>query len=66
MKYGQPEIVNTDQGSQFTSDALTGAVPGKGIQLSLVGLEQSAKAYAVRLRGRNGIVGFAETWHIDA
>jgi putative transposase len=38
VKYRQPEIVNTDQGSsQFTSDAFTGAVLGKGIQLSMDG-----------------------------
>jgi putative transposase len=36
-KYGQPEIVNTDQGSQFTSDAFTEAVLGRGIQLSMDG-----------------------------
>ncbi|ASW04312.1 hypothetical protein CJU94_39890 (plasmid) [Paraburkholderia aromaticivorans] len=36
-KYGPPEIVNTDQGSQFTSDAFTEAVLGKGIQLSMDG-----------------------------
>jgi putative transposase len=36
-KYGQPEIVNADQGNQFTSAAFTAAVPGKGIQLSMDG-----------------------------
>jgi putative transposase len=38
-KYGQPEIVNTDQGSQFTSEAFTDAVlgKGKGILLSMDG-----------------------------
>jgi putative transposase len=36
-KYGQPEIVNTDQGSQFTSEAFTEAVLGKGILLSMDG-----------------------------
>jgi putative transposase len=36
-KYRQPEIVNTDQGSQFTSEAFTEAVLGKGIQLSMDG-----------------------------
>jgi putative transposase len=36
-KYGQPEIVNTDQGSQFTSDAFTEAVLGRNIQLSMDG-----------------------------
>jgi putative transposase len=36
-KYGKPEIVNTDQGSQFTSDVFAEAVLGKGIQLSMDG-----------------------------
>jgi transposase InsO family protein len=29
--YGTPEIFNTDQGSQFTSVAFTGALVGAGI-----------------------------------
>ena len=35
--HGRPEIVNTDQGSQFTSDEFTAAVLGKGIKLSMDG-----------------------------
>jgi len=35
--YGKPEIVNTDQGSQFTSDAFTGWVKAKDICLSMDG-----------------------------
>jgi putative transposase len=34
-KYGQPEIVNTDQGSQFTATAFTEAVLSRGIRLSM-------------------------------
>ena len=34
---GQPEIFNTDQGSQFTSDAFTGALRDQGIQVSMDG-----------------------------
>jgi putative transposase len=34
-KYGQPEIVNTNQGSQFTSEVFTDAVLGKGILFSI-------------------------------
>jgi putative transposase len=37
VKYGVPEIVNTDQGSQFTSAAFTEAVLGRGIALSMDG-----------------------------
>lgn len=35
--YGKPEIVNTDQGSQFTSDAFTVWVKDKEIRLSMDG-----------------------------
>lgn len=33
-RYGTPEIVNTDQASQFTSVAFTGALAGAGIKIS--------------------------------
>lgn len=36
-RYGAPEIVNTDQGSQFTAPAFTGAVLAKGCKLSMDG-----------------------------
>ncbi len=36
-KYGQPEIVNTDQGSQFTASAFTDAVLDRDIKLSMDG-----------------------------
>jgi putative transposase len=36
-KYGLPEIVNTDQGSQFTSTDFTDAVRSRGIALSMDG-----------------------------
>jgi len=36
-KYGQPEIVNTDQGSQFTATVFTEAVLSRGIRLSMDG-----------------------------
>lgn len=35
--HGRPEIVNTDQGSQFTSDVFTQCVLSKGIKLSMDG-----------------------------
>jgi len=35
--YGCPEIFNTDQGSQFTSDKFTGVLKGKDIQISMDG-----------------------------
>jgi putative transposase len=35
--YGKPEIVNTDQGSQFTAKAFVDAVKNQGCQLSMDG-----------------------------
>ena len=35
--YGTPEIFNTDQGSQFTGAAFTGALAGAGIKISMDG-----------------------------
>lgn len=36
-KHGKPEIINTDQGSQYTSEIFTGTVLSKGIKLSMDG-----------------------------
>ena len=36
-KYGTPEIFNTDQGSQFTSEAFTGLLKDSGISISMDG-----------------------------
>ena len=36
-RYGAPEIVNTDQGSQFTAEEFTHVVLGKGCKLSMDG-----------------------------
>ena len=36
-RHGQPEIFNTDQGSQFTSAAFTGLLAQNGIQISMDG-----------------------------
>lgn len=36
-RYGAPEIFNTDQGSQFTSEAFTGLLKEGGIQISMDG-----------------------------
>jgi putative transposase len=37
LRQGKPEIFNTDQGSQFTSEAFTGRLLGQGIQVSMDG-----------------------------
>ena len=36
-RYGKPEIFNTDQGSQFTSDAFTRVLKDNGIAISMYG-----------------------------
>ena len=37
QRYGTPEIFNTDQGSQFTSEAFTGILATRGIRISMDG-----------------------------
>ena len=37
MKYGAPDIFNTDQGSQFTADSFTGLLKAHGIKISMDG-----------------------------
>ena len=36
-RYGRPEIFNTDQGSQFTSDDFTGTLKRHGVTISMDG-----------------------------
>jgi putative transposase len=36
-RFGQPEIFNTDQGSQFTGAAFTGVLVAAGIRISMDG-----------------------------
>ena len=36
-RYGAPQIFNTDQGAQFTSEAFTGVLTGHGIAISMDG-----------------------------
>ena len=37
LRYGAPEIFNTDQGAQYTSEAFTAVLKGKGIHISMDG-----------------------------
>jgi putative transposase len=37
IRYGSPEIMNTDQGSQFTSAAFIGLLQERSIQVSMDG-----------------------------
>ena len=36
-QHGEPEIFNTDQGSQFTSDKFTGVLEKRGVRVSMDG-----------------------------
>ena len=36
-RFGPPQIFNTDQGAQFTSEAFTGALLGQGVEISMDG-----------------------------
>ena len=66
-RYGAPEIVNTDQGSQFTAEEFTGVVLAKGCRLSMDGrgawrdnvfverLWRSVKYERVYLRAYDGV-----------
>jgi putative transposase len=36
-RYGRPDVINTDQGSQFTGAAFAGALVGNGITISMDG-----------------------------
>jgi putative transposase len=37
VRFGRPEVFNTDQGSQFTSAAFTGTLAAAGIRISMDG-----------------------------
>ena len=37
VKFGRPEIFNTDQGSQFTSPRFTGVLAAAGVRISMDG-----------------------------
>ena len=37
LEFGKPEILNTDQGAQFTSNAFTNVVEDNGFDISMNG-----------------------------
>ncbi len=37
VRYGAPDVFNTDQGAQFTSEAFTGALKAHGVRISMDG-----------------------------
>ncbi|WP_198146882.1 DDE-type integrase/transposase/recombinase [Maribacter thermophilus] len=52
VQHGKPEIINTDQGSQFTSDEFSSTVLGKEIKLSMDGKGRATDiAFIERLWG---------------
>jgi putative transposase len=50
--YGTPEIFNTDQGAQFTSEDFTGLLSGNGIKISMDGKGRWMDNGAPRRRGK--------------
>ena len=54
QQYGSPEVFNTDQGCQFTSESFTGVLKAHGIAISMDGRERlwcSVKYEDVYLKG---------------
>lgn len=50
--HGRPEIFNSDQGSQFTSDAFTGVLKREGITISMDGRGRAFDNIFVERRGQ--------------
>jgi transposase InsO family protein len=71
LRYGRPEIFNTDQGSQFTSDDFTGTLKDHGITISMDGkgrcmdnifVERLWRSHASRASSESGeMLAFAHT-----
>jgi len=51
-RYGVPEIFNTDQGSQFTSEAFTGRLEAAGIAVSMDGRKRALDNVFIERLGR--------------
>lgn len=52
-RYGQPQILNTYQGRQFTSEAFTGRPDGCGIRISMDGRGRVHDSIFVERLGRS-------------
>jgi putative transposase len=48
-QHGRPEIFNTDQGSQFTSDGFTGTLEAHDVTISMDGKGRTAASTVSRL-----------------
>ena len=53
-QYGRPEIFNTDQGSQFTSDAFIDVLKSNDIQISMDGKLAQYTAHGLIMWWLNG------------
>ena len=51
LEFGKPEILNTDQGAQFTSNAFTNVVEDNGFDISMNGWDD---AWTTHLRNACG------------
>ena len=49
QRYGAPETLNTDQGSQFTSDAFTDVLKAHGVKISMDGRRRCYDIFVERL-----------------
>ena len=58
-KYGRPEIFNTDQGSQFTSDAFIDVLKSNGIQISM-----DLKAYSSVTDAKKQLSAYFEFYNL--
>ncbi len=65
-KYGSPEIFNTDQGSQFTSDAFIDVLKSNGIQISMDGKYEEVylKAYSSVTDAKKQLSAYFEFYNL--
>uniref|UniRef100_UPI0022E2B7A8 DDE-type integrase/transposase/recombinase n=1 Tax=Acinetobacter johnsonii TaxID=40214 RepID=UPI0022E2B7A8 len=63
-KYGRPEIFNTDQGSQFTSDAFIDVLKSNGIQISIKYEEVYLKAYSSVTDAKKQLSAYFEFYNL--
>jgi Integrase core domain. len=49
-RYGTPEIFNSDQGAQFTSEGFTGLLSSRGVRISMDGRGRWMDCENVRCR----------------
>ena len=62
--YGKPEIFNTDQGSRFTSEALTGVLNARGITFSMDGRGRALDHIFVERLWRSAVLLQIRGYHL--